>query len=77
MTLQNLRLNVPTTYVGPRTSHLRTIQYDVIYERQFKPHSSVAGIIFRFDVEPVRLNFIYHIFPILHPVRRHPSIRIS
>ena len=50
MTLQNLRLNVPTTYVGPRAEHLRTIQYDVIYERQFKPHSSVAGIIFRFDV---------------------------
>ena len=46
------------------------------YERQLKPHSSVAGIIFKFDVEPVRLILIHHICPILHPVRHHPSIRI-
>ena len=77
MTLQNLWLNVPTTYVGPRTEHLRIIQYDVTYRRQLKSHSSVAGIIFRFNVEPVRLNLIYQICPILHPVRYHPSIRIS
>ena len=46
------------------------------YKRQLKPHSSVAGIIFKLGVEPVRLTLIHLICLILHSVRHHPSIRI-
>ena len=50
---------VPTTHVAPRSQPLHTNQYSVThYERKLTPHSSVPGIFFKFNIEPVRLTLI-------------------
>ncbi|KAJ6578125.1 endoplasmic reticulum vesicle transporter-domain-containing protein [Mycena capillaripes] len=48
---------VPTTYIAPRSSPLRTNQYSVThYTRVLDHHSGTPGIFFKFDLDPMSLT---------------------
>ncbi|KAJ7623932.1 DUF1692-domain-containing protein [Mycena polygramma] len=48
---------VPTTYIAPRSSPLRTNQYSVThYTRVLDHHSGTPGIFFKFDIDPMTLT---------------------
>lgn len=50
---------VPTTFIAPRTTPLRTHQYSVThYTRTLAYHSGTPGIYFKFEMEPVQLTII-------------------
>lgn len=47
---------VPTTYVAPRKSPLRTHQYSVThYTRVLEHNQGTPGIFFKFDIDPLAL----------------------
>ncbi|EKM84349.1 hypothetical protein AGABI1DRAFT_32491 [Agaricus bisporus var. burnettii JB137-S8] len=48
---------VPTTYIAPRTSPLRTNQYSVThYTRQVEHNKGTPGIFFKFDLDPLNIT---------------------
>ncbi|KAF7311831.1 hypothetical protein MIND_00193700 [Mycena indigotica] len=48
---------VPTTYIAPRSSPLRTNQYSVThYTRILDHHSGTPGIFFKFDLDPMSIT---------------------
>lgn len=48
---------VPTTYIAPRSSPLRTAQYSVThYTRVLGHHTGTPGIFFKFDLDPLSLE---------------------
>ncbi|KAF7317349.1 hypothetical protein HMN09_00470900 [Mycena chlorophos] len=48
---------VPTTYIAPRSSPLRTAQYSVThYTRVMDHHSGTPGIFFKFDLDPMSIT---------------------
>ncbi|KAL4250946.1 Endoplasmic reticulum-Golgi intermediate compartment protein [Abortiporus biennis] len=48
---------VPTTYIAPRSSPLKTHQYSVThYTRKMEHNRGVPGIFFKFDMEPLSIT---------------------
>jgi hypothetical protein len=69
---------VPTTYIAPRTSPLRTNQYSVThYTRKVEHNKGTPGIFFKFDLDPVNITIHQKTTTLVQLLIRYVSFPIS